>query len=78
MTPAGLDRHLALADAVGQVFAGLIPGGRAVFGDLTARNEEEKVFKIRKYLLNCLLGSEGQATGCTLLVRRIGRTSRID
>src|SRR3981081_3824264 len=27
---------------------------------------------------NCLLSSESHATGCTLLVRRVGRTSRVD
>lgn len=35
-----------------RVFNGLVPGGRAVFGDLMLQNEEEKAIKIQKYLLN--------------------------
>jgi putative AdoMet-dependent methyltransferase len=34
----------------GKVFAGLVPGGRAVFGDLMVQNQTEKVSKIREYL----------------------------
>jgi putative AdoMet-dependent methyltransferase len=33
-----------------KVFAGLVPGGRAVFGDLMLQNQEQKTSKIREYL----------------------------
>jgi putative AdoMet-dependent methyltransferase len=35
-----------------KVFASLVPGGRAVFGDLMVQNEGEKALKIQKYLRN--------------------------
>src|SRR5260221_7561566 len=34
----------------GKVFAGLVPGGRAVFGDLMLQNQAEKASKIQEYL----------------------------
>jgi len=34
----------------GRVFAGLVPGGRAVFGDLMLQNQAEKTSKIQEYL----------------------------
>jgi putative AdoMet-dependent methyltransferase len=34
----------------GKIFAGLVPGGRVVFGDLMVQNQTEKVSKIREYL----------------------------
>jgi putative AdoMet-dependent methyltransferase len=33
-----------------KIFAGLVPGGRAVFGDLMVQNETERASKIREYL----------------------------
>jgi putative AdoMet-dependent methyltransferase len=33
-----------------KIFAGLVPGGRVVFGDLMVQNQTEKVSKIREYL----------------------------
>jgi putative AdoMet-dependent methyltransferase len=35
-----------------KVFAALVPGGRAVFGDLMLPNREEKAAKIQEYLLS--------------------------
>jgi putative AdoMet-dependent methyltransferase len=34
----------------GKIFAGLVPGGRAVFGDLMVQNQEEKSARIHEYL----------------------------
>jgi cyclopropane fatty-acyl-phospholipid synthase-like methyltransferase len=34
----------------GKILASLVPGGRAVFGDLMLRNQGEKVSKVREYL----------------------------
>jgi putative AdoMet-dependent methyltransferase len=33
----------------GEVYASLVPGGRAVFGDLMLQDEQEKAIKIREY-----------------------------
>ncbi|MGA8655391.1 MAG: class I SAM-dependent methyltransferase [Chthoniobacterales bacterium] len=35
-----------------KVFASLVPGGRAVFGDLMVQNKEEEALKIQQYLAN--------------------------
>jgi putative AdoMet-dependent methyltransferase len=33
-----------------KIFAGLVPGGRAAFGDLMVQNREEKTARVREYL----------------------------